>query len=143
MENRAEEYRRRAERCLEMGPTFHNPQARDVLLQMAHVWLRLADKCEYANAMVGRSKTAEEAQPEFNSNSKSNPRRKTNRPPQFRALSSSQRCKASPSHHSSRDGQSCGVLFFRLRPICENSILTGKALDRQPSFCRLSFCRLS
>jgi len=30
---------------------------------MAHVWLRLADKCEYANAMVGRSKTAEEAQP--------------------------------------------------------------------------------
>ena len=52
MESRAEEYRRRAERCLEMGPTFHNPQARDVLLQMAHVWLRLSDKCEYANAMV-------------------------------------------------------------------------------------------
>ena len=46
-----------------MGPTFHHPQARDVLLQMAHVWLRLADKCEYANEMVGRSKTAEEAQP--------------------------------------------------------------------------------
>ena len=63
MESRAEEYQRRAERCLEMGPTFHNPQARDVLLQMAHVWLRLADKCEYANEMVGRSKTAEEAQP--------------------------------------------------------------------------------
>ena len=54
--------RRRAERCLEMRPTFHNPQARDVLLQMAHVWLRLADKCEYANEMVSRSKTAE-AQP--------------------------------------------------------------------------------
>jgi len=43
VESRAEEYRRRAERCLEMGPTFHNPQARDVLLQMAQVWQRLAD----------------------------------------------------------------------------------------------------
>src|SRR5258708_40192158 len=28
---------------------------------------------------------------------------------------------------------------FRLRPICENSILTGTALDRQPSFLPLEF----
>src|SRR5438034_6504619 len=27
---------------LEMGPTFHNPQARDVLLQMAHVLVFVA-----------------------------------------------------------------------------------------------------
>jgi hypothetical protein len=41
--NRAHEYRRRAEQCLQTAVTFHNHQARDTLLHMAHVWLRLAD----------------------------------------------------------------------------------------------------
>jgi hypothetical protein len=41
--NRADEYRRRAEQCLRMAVAFHNHQARDALLHMAHVWLRLAD----------------------------------------------------------------------------------------------------
>jgi hypothetical protein len=41
--NRAHEYRRRAEQCLQTAVTFHNHQARDTLFHMAHVWLRLAD----------------------------------------------------------------------------------------------------
>ena len=43
-----------------MATTFHNHQAQDILLDMAHVWLRLA---EDNHEMVARSKTAEEAQP--------------------------------------------------------------------------------
>jgi hypothetical protein len=49
-----------AEQCLEMATTFHNHQARDILLHMAHVWLRLA---EDNHEMVARSKAAEEGQP--------------------------------------------------------------------------------
>jgi hypothetical protein len=60
VESRADDYRCRAEQCLEMATTFHNHQARDILLHMAHVWLRLA---EDNHEMVARSKAAEEAQP--------------------------------------------------------------------------------
>ena len=56
VESRADDYRYRAEQCLEMTTTFHNHQARDILLHMAHVWLRLA---EDNHEMVARS----EAQP--------------------------------------------------------------------------------
>ena len=43
-----------------MATTFHDHQARDILLHMAHVWLRLA---EDNHEMVARSKAAEEGQP--------------------------------------------------------------------------------
>jgi hypothetical protein len=43
-----------------MATTFHNHQARDILLHMAHVWLRLA---EDNHEMVARSKATEEGQP--------------------------------------------------------------------------------
>jgi len=58
-----DEYRRRAQECLEIAPTFRNDQSRNILLQMAQVWLRLADDYEDANKMVGRPKAAEEARP--------------------------------------------------------------------------------
>jgi hypothetical protein len=66
--SRGDEYRRRAQECLEIAPTFHNDQSRNVLLQMAQVWLRLAENCEAdsyeaANKMVGRPKAAEEIRP--------------------------------------------------------------------------------
>ncbi len=58
-----DEYRRRAQECLEIAPTFRNDQSRNVLLQMAQVWLRLADNYEAANKMVGRPEAAEEIRP--------------------------------------------------------------------------------
>jgi len=42
MASRAEEYRRRAQQCLEMVRTFEDRDAR-VLSHMAQAWLRLAD----------------------------------------------------------------------------------------------------
>jgi hypothetical protein len=41
---RVEEYRRYARECLEMANASQDPQARATLLQMAQVWLRLADE---------------------------------------------------------------------------------------------------
>jgi hypothetical protein len=58
-----DEYRRRAQECLEIAPTFRNYQSRNILLQMAQVWLRLADDYEDANKMVGRPKAAEVVRP--------------------------------------------------------------------------------
>ena len=63
-----DEYRRRAQECLEIAPTFRNDQSRNVLLQMAQVWLRLADNYEAdsyeaANKMVHRPEAAEEIRP--------------------------------------------------------------------------------
>jgi hypothetical protein len=63
MTNRADQYRRRAQQCLELAPTFQSHEARNILLHMAQVWLRLANNCEDANEMVGRSKAAEVARP--------------------------------------------------------------------------------
>ena len=48
MAGRADEYRRRAQECLETAPTFRNYQSRNILLQMAQVWLRVADNYEDA-----------------------------------------------------------------------------------------------
>jgi hypothetical protein len=59
---RADEYRRRAQECLEIAPTFNNYQSRNILLQMAQVWLRLADNYEDAE-MAGRAKVAAEELP--------------------------------------------------------------------------------
>src|SRR5215471_5773218 len=42
--SRADEYRRRAQQCLEMAGTFRDREARIVLSHMAEVWLRLAER---------------------------------------------------------------------------------------------------
>jgi hypothetical protein len=42
----AEEYRRNAKECLELASTFQEDKARDTLLHMAQVWLRLAQDAE-------------------------------------------------------------------------------------------------
>ena len=41
---KSEDYRRFAQECLEMANTTENPQVRATLLQMAQVWLRLAQE---------------------------------------------------------------------------------------------------
>jgi len=42
--SRADEYRRRAQQCLEMAGTFREREARATLTHMAEVWLRLAER---------------------------------------------------------------------------------------------------
>src|SRR5262245_34036383 len=42
--SRADEYRRRAQQCLEMAGTFKEREARATLSHMAEVWLRLAER---------------------------------------------------------------------------------------------------
>jgi hypothetical protein len=44
--SRADEYRRRAEQCLEMARTFGDHNARVTLSHMAEVWLRLTDNLD-------------------------------------------------------------------------------------------------
>ena len=44
MASRADEYRRRAQQCLEMAGTFREREARASLSYMAEVWLRLAER---------------------------------------------------------------------------------------------------
>ena len=51
MATRAEEYRRRAQQCLEMAAAFRDPEARSSLSYMAEAWLRLADNCQVRPAM--------------------------------------------------------------------------------------------
>ena len=41
---RSDEYRRHATHCLEMANTLQDPKGRAALLQMAQVWLRLAQR---------------------------------------------------------------------------------------------------
>jgi hypothetical protein len=41
---RSDEYRRYATHCLEMANTVQDPKGRAALLQMAQVWLRLAQR---------------------------------------------------------------------------------------------------
>jgi len=47
---RAERYRRYAKECVQMAAVFESPEARGILLQMAQVWLRLADDQPPSNA---------------------------------------------------------------------------------------------
>jgi hypothetical protein len=51
-DGKADKYRRHAQQCLEMAATLHSRQARDILLHMAQVWLRLADNYEEANKII-------------------------------------------------------------------------------------------
>jgi hypothetical protein len=46
MRRTPKDYRRFAEECLKLGQTTENQQTRAVLLQMAQVWLRLAEQNE-------------------------------------------------------------------------------------------------
>jgi len=48
--SRADEYRRRAQQCLEMVRTFGDRDPRAFLSHMAEAWLRLADNCQDAKA---------------------------------------------------------------------------------------------
>jgi hypothetical protein len=41
--NRSDQYRRFAQKCLEMARTSESEQTRVVLIQMAQVWFRLAE----------------------------------------------------------------------------------------------------
>jgi hypothetical protein len=43
---KSDEYRRFANECLELAGTFRSPEAQAVLLHMAQVWMRLADREE-------------------------------------------------------------------------------------------------
>src|SRR5262245_33438678 len=55
--NRADEYRRRAQRCLELACTFGDRNARDTLTYMAQVWLRLADRPENSGLPTSSEQT--------------------------------------------------------------------------------------
>jgi hypothetical protein len=52
-------YRRYAAECLQMAGTINDPQSRAILLQMAQVWLRLADEkdpaCNVAEGLTAIS----------------------------------------------------------------------------------------
>jgi hypothetical protein len=43
---KSDEYRRFANECLELAGTFRSPESQAVLLHMAQVWMRLADREE-------------------------------------------------------------------------------------------------
>jgi hypothetical protein len=46
MRRRSDDYRRYAEECLRLGQSTDNQQTRATFLQMAQVWLRLAEQAE-------------------------------------------------------------------------------------------------
>jgi hypothetical protein len=49
--SRADEYRHRAQQCLEMAGTFRDREARAALSHMAEVWLRPADNSQDAKGV--------------------------------------------------------------------------------------------
>ncbi len=51
---KSEEYRRFAQECLEMARTTEDEQTRAVLIQMAQVWLRLAQALERGDNIESR-----------------------------------------------------------------------------------------
>jgi hypothetical protein len=51
MASRGDEYRSRAQQCLEMAGTFRDREARAALSHMAEVWLRLADNSQDAKGV--------------------------------------------------------------------------------------------
>jgi hypothetical protein len=65
--SRAEEYRRRAQECLEMAHTFRGRQARGALSYMAQVWLRLADNCQDAKKVRPAMQQQQQIQPKDDS----------------------------------------------------------------------------
>jgi hypothetical protein len=63
MANRAEEYRRRAQQCLEMARTFGDNGARVTLAHMAQAWLRVADNCQDAKKVRPAMQQQQQIQP--------------------------------------------------------------------------------
>ena len=63
----AEEYRRRAQQCLEMARTFGDRDARGSLCYMAEVWLRLADNCQDAKKVRPAMQQQQQIQPKDDS----------------------------------------------------------------------------
>jgi len=61
--SRADEYRRRAQRCLEMAGTFREREARVALSHMADAWLRLADRYQHANQIRPTFQQQQQLQP--------------------------------------------------------------------------------
>jgi hypothetical protein len=61
--NRASQYRRRAQQCLEMAAVFRDREARASLSYMAQVWLRLADNYRDANKVIAAPNGAVEVRP--------------------------------------------------------------------------------
>jgi hypothetical protein len=61
--SRAEEYRRRAQQCLEMARTFGDRDARVILSHMAQAWLRLADNCQDAKKVRPAVQQQQQIQP--------------------------------------------------------------------------------
>jgi hypothetical protein len=61
--SRAEEYRRRAQQCLEMAHTFGDHGARVILAHMAQAWLRLADNCQDAKKVRPAMQQQQQIQP--------------------------------------------------------------------------------
>jgi len=70
--SRADEYRRRAQRCLEIAGAFKDLEAWNALARMAEVWLRLADDWDDANDTLRQSIAAEKGQLAATANSAPN-----------------------------------------------------------------------
>ena len=60
--SRADEYRRRAQQCLEMAGTFRDRDARATLSHMAQAWLRLEDSRQDAKDRPRPTATANSTQ---------------------------------------------------------------------------------
>jgi len=60
---RADEYRRRAQQCLEMAGTFRERKARIALSYMADAWLRLADRYQDDNEIRPTFQQQQQLQP--------------------------------------------------------------------------------
>ena len=67
MASRADEYRRRAQQCLEMARRFGDRDARVTLSHMAQVWLRLADNCQDAKKVRPAMQQQQQIQPKDDS----------------------------------------------------------------------------
>ena len=61
--SRAEEYRRRAQQCLEMARAFGDRDARITLAHMAQAWLRLADNYQGARKVQPAVQQQQQIQP--------------------------------------------------------------------------------
>ena len=67
MVSRADEYRRRAQRRLEMAGTFRDHGARVTLAHMAQAWLRVADHCQDAKKVRPAMQQQQQIQPKDDS----------------------------------------------------------------------------
>jgi hypothetical protein len=56
-ESAGEQYRRLAQECLEMVPTVQEGEGRAALIEMARVWLRLAQSCTDDNSSGATKET--------------------------------------------------------------------------------------